>query len=152
MHMDGSAFAQVFFRGFLLEFEDALEDADLSKLPEIDLYVIRNGRLDDFDTRRNTSARTVSIATRTIESLFKITLDSSLFRIYVLAERYGMKFRLTAIPEDCPIRLAPFDFDVALMHELFDLGFQVSKEGDPWMTFPPDLDPDELGRAEPLRR
>ena len=148
MHVDGSAFAQVFFRGFLLEFEDALDDMGMTTMPEIDLYVIRNGRMEDFDTHQCIPGRTVAIASRTIASLFQITLDASIFRLYVLAERNGMHFNLAAIPDDADIDLDPFEFALEPMQRLFDLGYQLAEQGDPWTELPPKLDPDELMRLK----
>jgi predicted acylesterase/phospholipase RssA len=144
MHVDGSAFAQIFFRGVLVDFDDAIEDMNLGPWPEIDLFVIRNGRLDDPESRRNVPASTVSIASRTIEGLFKLTLDASLFRMYVLAERKGIRFKLASIPADAGVDLDPVEFDKVAMKRLFDIGFALGEQGASWMEVPPVLDPDEL--------
>jgi hypothetical protein len=150
MHVDGSAFAQVFFRGFLIEFEDATEDLDLIQGPEVELYVIRNGTIREPDTRRNVGPRAVSIASRTIESLFDITLDASLFRMWVLAVRYGIGFNFVAIPSDAGVELDPITFGGEAALQLFDLGYEMAQQEDPWLDHPPTLDPDELLHGEAL--
>ena len=148
MHCDGGAEAQVFLRGFMLDVEDALEGAGL-QTGEVRgrLFVIRNGRADDRPGYVAIRPTALSIAEATIEKLFKVSAASSLYRMYVLADRYGVAFNLRCIPDDYLLDFDGLDFDRLRMNRLFDHGFSVGRGGDPWLHAPPDLDPDELVTA-----
>ena len=89
----------------------------------------------------------LSIAEATIEKLFKVSAASSLYRMYVLADRYGVAFNLRCIPDDYLLDFDGLDFDRPRMNRLFDHGFSLGRGGDPWLHAPPDLDPDELVTA-----
>jgi predicted acylesterase/phospholipase RssA len=142
MHSDGSTYSQVFFRGFLVEFDDAVDLEE--KNVEVRLFVIRNGKLDEVEARDNLKPRVPSIAARSIESLFKITLEASLYRMYVLARRYGIEFNLAAIPGDDKPDLDPLLFEEQGMKRLYDLGYRLASEGYDWMQTPPRLDAGEI--------
>jgi predicted acylesterase/phospholipase RssA len=145
MHSDGGTYAQVFFRGFLLDFVDAMEEAGIS-IPdtEVVLYVINNGKNGTSKYRQNVTPRTYSIATATVSNLFRITLTSSLFRMYVLANRYDADFNLADIPEDFETTLPPTEFNKKEMQKLFDLGYQMAEQGYEWEKIPPAIDDDEV--------
>lgn len=145
MHCDGGAHAQVFFRGFLFDFQDALEDAGLlSSNVDLDLYIINNGKSLMSEARQNVAPRIFSIAAVTINNLFKITMTSSLYRIYVLTGRYGIDFNLAAIPEDSDLVMSPLEFEPEAMKQLFDLGYELAEQGYDWITVPPAIDDDEI--------
>lgn len=143
MHSDGSTFSQVFFRGFLLELDDAMGAVDLPANVEVELYIVRNGKLEDVEKRSNVKPSVPSIAGRSIQSLFKITLHGSLYRMYVLARRYGIDFNLAAIPNDAP-DLDPLPFEEQGMSRLWDLGYRLASEGYDWIKVPPKLDRAEI--------
>lgn len=149
MHCDGGAEAQVFLRGFMLDVEDALEGAGLTT-GEVQgrLFVIRNGRTDDRPGYAAIAPSTLSIAEATIEKLFKVSSTSSLYRMYVLADRYGVAFNFRCIPQDFEVGFPALQFDRAGMNRLFELGFRTGRESDEWAKSPPDIDPDELADAE----
>jgi hypothetical protein len=145
MHCDGGAEAQVFLRGFMLDVEDALDGAGLDTgAVQGRLFVIRNGRADDRPGYAAIGPTALSIAEATIEKLFKVSAASSLYRMYVLAARYGVAFHLRCIPDDYLLDFDGLDFDRPRMNRLFDLGFAVGRGSEPWLQAPPDLDPDEL--------
>ncbi len=147
MHADGGAEAQVFFRGFMLDLEDALNDAGINLARvKARLFIIRNGKADDRHMYAAVEPRTVSIASATIEKLFKISSTASLYRIYVLASRYHIAFNLRCIPANYPLTFDSLDFNSAGMQKLFDVGYKMAKDGDDWLKAPPGLDPDELFR------
>jgi len=149
MHADGGAEAQVFFRGFMLDVEDALADAGISvSHVKARLFIIRNGYADVRRFYTAVQPSTVAIASATIEKLFKISASSSLYRIYVLANRYHMQFNLRCIPSDYDLTFDSLDFDAPGMKKLFDLGYRVGRDSDDWIKAPPGLDPDELVRAQ----
>ncbi|MFM7243577.1 MAG: patatin-like phospholipase family protein [Planctomycetaceae bacterium] len=145
MHCDGGAEAQVFLRGFMLDVEDALQNAGLTT-GEVRgrLFVIRNGRTDDRPGYAAVEPTALSIAEATIEKLFKVSTTSSLYRMYVLADRYGVEFNLRTIPQDFDVGFPALVFDRAGMNRLFDLGFRTGRDSAEWEKHPPDIDPDEL--------
>ena len=145
MHSDGGTYAQVFFRGFLVDFKDALDEAGISLSDvEVALYIINNGKPFSSEYRENVMPRTYSIAAVTVSSLFKITLTSSLYRMYVLTKRYGADFNLADVPEDFEVTLPPLEFDTEDMQKLFDLGYQMAEGGYEWEKIPPAIDEDEI--------
>lgn len=150
MHCDGGAEAQVFLRGFMLDVEDALEGAGLTT-GEVRgrLFVIRNGRPDDRPGYAAVGPSTLSIAEATIEKLFKVTAAASLYRMYVLADRYGVEFNLRCIPQAFDVGFPALEFDRAGMNRLFDLGYRLGRDSADWDQHPPDLDPDELSGPSP---
>ncbi len=144
MHVDGSTFSQVFFRGFLLEIEDAVEILKPTEEVNVKLYIIRNGKLEDVEKRSNVKASVPSIAGRTIESLFKITLRASLYRMYVLARKYDIDVTVAAIPDDFGLDRDPLLFEDEGLRRLYDLGYLLGSEDYQWIKSPPKLDPSEV--------
>lgn len=143
MHMDGGAQSQLFLRGFMLDFEETLEESGVGESVEASLYVIRNGTADEETTRSAVEASSVSIASAMINGVFVLSTDSSLFRVYVLAKRNKFEFNLAAIPDDLFPDLDPVVFDLATMRKVYDYGFEQAKGGYQWAKVPPGLHPDE---------
>ncbi len=144
MHADGATYAQVFFRGFLLDFDDALEDVGITTdHVEARLYILINGWLADVPIRKNVTPRAMSIGSATIGHLLQIRANASLYRMYVLAARYDIDFNMAVIPDDHP-KLAMTDFNRAATGRLFDRGYELANKGYAWIKAPPGLDVDEL--------
>jgi hypothetical protein len=143
MHVDGGVKAQLFLRGFMLDFEDTLEEIEVEDKVEASLYVIRNGRAGEEITRKIVSGSSLSIASATINSVFTLSTDSSLFRGYVLARRNNIDYNLAAIPDDAFPELNPLVFDLATMRKVYDYAFEQARKGYEWAKVPPGLDPDE---------
>lgn len=144
MHADGSAESAAFLRGFMLDLEDAIHQAGLRRDGyQARLFIIRNGRALDRPADA-IKPHTLAIASATIQKLFKISAASSLYRMYILASRYGIQFNLRAIPESCPLDFDPYVFDTAKMTRLFQAGFDHASTSDSWDPAPPHLDADEV--------
>lgn len=145
MHVDGGARAQVFLRGFMLDLEDALEDMSIPEDKyELSLYIIRNGTAGNEPHRDNVSASSLAIATEMMGSVFDLSSSSSLYRVYVLASRYGVDFNLAAIPDDFDPDFDSMIFDVDRMKRLYDFAFRQAESGYAWSKTPVDIDKDEL--------
>lgn len=86
--------------------------------------------------------------------MFAITIESALYRMYVLCGRYGVDFHLASIPKDSPNQLNPVDFGQAGMERLFDEGFELGKKGYEWRKAPNGLDSDEVftGPTDPIAK
>ena len=143
MHIDGGAQAQLFLRGFMLDFEDTLKKAIPERQTEISMYIIRNGTYDKEANREIIGASSLSIATATINGVFELSTEASLFRTYMLTRRYGIGFNMAAIPDDMFPELNPVVFDRSVMQALYDYAFEAARNGYDWLNVPPGLDPDE---------
>lgn len=145
MHADGGARSQLFLRGFMLDLEDALEDSGIADEDiEARLFVIRNGLAEEFPSRRNIKPTSLAIAAAMISGVFEISTESSLYRIYVLANRYGIDFNLASIPMELGEGLDPLVFDLGLMDSLYWGAFERAEKGYEWSKVPAGLDPDEI--------
>ncbi len=144
MHGDGGISAQVFLRGFLLDFDDALDHRRLkSEKAQVILYVVQNGNLVSGESRETLRPHKLAIATVAIESLIRIAIRASLYRMYVLANRYDIEFNLAYLPTETMYQLDSLDFNPEGMRRLFDAGYQLAATGYQWHSHPPGLDADE---------
>ena len=145
MHSDGGISAQVFLRGFLLDFDDAFDHRRLkAEKAQVTLYVVQNGNLAYGEFRETLRPHKLAIATAAIDSLIRITISASLYRMYVLANRYGIEFNLAYLPTEVMHQLDPLDFDPEGMRRLFDAGYRMAATGYQWHSHPPGLDADEF--------
>ena len=126
---------------------DTLEEAGIEDKVEASLYVIRNGRAGEETTRSIIAASSMSIASATINGVFTLSTDSSLFRVYVLANRNNIDFNLASIPDDAFPNLDPLVFDLATMRKVYDYAFEAARAGYEWTKVPPGLDPAEQFEA-----
>jgi predicted acylesterase/phospholipase RssA len=124
MHADGGTMGQVFF----VPQPSSLQPARIPE-PQRTIYVIRNGKLGpDWQA---TQATTLSIASRSLNSLIKAQARGDVERLQAMASRNGINFRLAAIPES--FSKQPTEaFDRAYMRHLFDIGFRQAVDGYPW--------------------
>ena len=148
MHMDGGAQSQLFLRGFLFDLEAALVKARMLGV-EIRpaLYVVRNGAAGEQPLRTNVDPSSVSIAAVMISRAFDLSLDSSLYRMYVLSNRYGLEFNMAALPDDVEPDLDPVIFDREQMRRIYDWAHAAARRGYEWRKAPPGLGVDEILRA-----
>ena len=144
MHVDGGVQANIFLRCFMLDCQETFDEAPLRGDAELSLYLIRNGAFLESITRKVTEPSSLSIAAATINQLFNLSNDSSLFRVYMLAARFNIDFNLAAIPDDAFPDFDVIEFDKAKMRELYDFAFEQASSGYKWAKLPPRLDPSEV--------
>lgn len=134
MHVDGGASSQMFFYPARLDFKEVMQELDVKGTPTI--YVIRNAFVrPDYQT---TSPRLLPIASRTIDSLIRTQGIGDFFRIAILADRDGIDFEFTYIPDDANevIGVKPTEeFDPKYMKALFEFGRQRTLDGATWTNF-----------------
>jgi len=134
MHVDGGASSQMFFYPARLDFKEVMQELDVKGTPTI--YVIRNAFVrPDYQT---TSPRLLPIAGRTIDSLIRTQGIGDFFRIAILANRDGIDFEFTYIPDDANevIGVKPTEeFDPKYMKALFEFGRQRTLDGATWTNF-----------------
>lgn len=134
MHVDGGATAQVFVYPASLHLHEMAAAAGIQR--ERKLYVIRNARLDpDW---AEVERRTMPIASRAISSLIQTQGRGDVFRIFSLAERDQVDFNLAYIPESFN---SPHqeEFDTEYMRQLYQLGYDLAANGNPWVKAPPEF-------------
>lgn len=132
MHVDGGASAQVFIYPPSIQLNAAANNMGIVR--ERRLYVIRNARLDPqwAEIKRST----FSIVGRAISSLIQTQGIGDLYRIYVAAQRDQIDFNLASIPPTFTMNLQQ-PFDTKYMNTLFELGYELGKNGYSWAKFPP---------------
>lgn len=102
------------------------------------LYIIRNDQVKpEWD---NVKPRLGNIAGRAISTLVKTHGEGDLYRIYVLALRDKLDYNLASIPADFN---EPSEgmFDTEYMKKLFNLGYEMARNGYPWQKYPPGYQP-----------
>jgi len=80
--------------------------------------------------------RLASIVGKSISSLIKKQGIGDLYRMYANAQRDGITFRALWIPESFTMK-EPKPFDPAYMRALFDLGYDMGRNGVKWAEQPP---------------
>lgn len=135
MHVDGGASTQVFLYPPSLRVAEEARAAGVER--ERRAYIIRNARLDpDWE---QVDRSTLAIAGRAITSLIQTQGIGDLYRIYLNAKRDGIDFNLIFIPLTFDL-VATEEFDPKYMTALFDVGFEMGKNGVPWHKTPPLFD------------
>ncbi len=134
LHVDGGVTSQVFLYPAQLDLGESAEVLNVSGRQTV--YVIRNGIL----TPRWSVVKPKlgSVAITSIETLIRTQGMGDLYRIYLATKRDGNSFRLAYIPSDFDANPEE-DFDPKYMRELFDLGYELSRNGYDWTTSPPGI-------------
>jgi len=78
------------------------------------------------------------IGLRSIDSLIRTQGIGDLYQIYALCERDGNNFNLAYIPAEFAEKPKE-GFDPVYMGKLYELGYQMAREGYPWIKAPPGL-------------
>jgi len=129
MHVDGGTATQVFV------YPSAINLHELAQRDRT-LYLIRNARLDPEWSQ--VDRRTLPISFRAITCLIHNQGIGDLYRIYAIAKRDHIKFRLTYIPPSFQSP-HPGEFDTAYIRDLFALGEKMGLGGVEWSDHPPVL-------------
>jgi hypothetical protein len=98
------------------------------------LYVLRNGKVTPEFSK--VKPRLASIVSKSISSLIKTQGIGDLYRMYSNAQRDGIAFRAVWVPESFTMK-EPQPFDPTFMKALFDLGYEMGRNGIPWSDQPP---------------
>jgi predicted patatin/cPLA2 family phospholipase len=135
MHVDGGVITQVFFYEFMLNIKEAAAMVHRDSLsPEKDLiYVIRNGKTDPEPEQ--IPRKVIPIAARSVSTMIKSASINDLIRIYDFAQRDNVGFHYAGIPEDFNFESKEV-FDPKEMNALFELGYQMVRDGTLWQDAP----------------
>jgi len=139
LHVDGGTGSQVFVYPAAVNFRIITEKLKVQGKPKI--YVVRNAFVEpDY---RGINRSLLPIASRTIESLIRTQGIGDLYQIYALCIRDGNDFNLAYIPSSFTEEPAE-SFDPVYMSKLFDLGYQMGRDGYPWQKVPPGFKTEDL--------
>ena len=134
MHVDGGAVSQVFAYPLGLDWRRV--EKKLATKGTTQLYVIRNAKA--YAEWKTIERSTRSIASSTMDSLIKNQGIQDMFRIYAGSKRDGLEYRLAYIPDDFDHEKQEV-FDSEYMNKLFELGYNLARQGYPWKNVPPGL-------------
>jgi len=129
MHVDGGTASQVFVYPSAINLHELFQR-------DRTLYIIRNARMDPEWAQ--VDRRTLPISLRAITCLIHNQGIGDLYRIYAIAQRDHIRFRLVYIPSTFQTP-HPAEFDTAYMQALFALGEKMAVEGHEWYGHPPVL-------------
>jgi predicted acylesterase/phospholipase RssA len=134
LHVDGGVSSQVFLYPAQVDLRDAA--TDLGATGDQKMYVIRNSILQPRWSEVAPKLRPVSLAA--ISTLIRTQGMGDLYRLYLGAKRDNLPFRLAYIPES--FDLEPEEaFDPKYMRALFDLAYELSRDGYDWAMSPPGI-------------
>ena len=135
LHVDGGGASQVYLYPLGVDWRHVTEALNVQGNPNV--YLIRNDRLDpEFEA---VESNVVSIASRSLGSLIRSQGIGDMYRVYLGAQRDGLNYHLAYIPSD--FREIPKEpFDREYMIKLFNLGYDLAKEGYQWKTAPPGVE------------
>jgi predicted patatin/cPLA2 family phospholipase len=126
MHVDGGAASQVFLYPADLDWKFVLQRFEVKGTPKA--YVVRNSPLKpDWET---IYPKILPIAGTSINSLIRTQGIGDMYRIYLDCQRDGIDFNLAYIPDHFDLKPNE-DFDPVYMGKLFDLGYQMARNGYP---------------------
>jgi hypothetical protein len=134
MHVDGGVSTQVFLYGDILNLDDVARSVGLSSVGPGRIYIIQN--LKSLPQYVPVKSNLVAISKRTVTNLLANQGNGDLYRIYSIAQREGIEFKLVFIPVTYGSH-DPLNFDPVSMERLFDLGYRMASSGDPWQNHPP---------------
>ncbi len=105
--------------------------------PQATVYCLVNGTLDVGE--RSVKRRTIDIGRRSVDMLLDESTDGNLLRVFLLAQRAGLRFLMTRIPADVcqAVGSSENQFDPQLMKCLHDEGEKWGQREDAWTTEPP---------------
>lgn len=129
MHVDGGASVQTFL------YPPGMRA--IGELRPATAYVIRNGRLaPDW---QQVDRSTLSIATRAVSTLTTNSGLGDIYRMYALARRDDVTFKLAYIGDDFAEPRPAADFDHTYLVKLFEYGRAKARGGYHWLSAPPEF-------------
>jgi predicted acylesterase/phospholipase RssA len=135
MHVDGGVITQVFFYEFMLDINKAVEmtGSVAASHNAGHVYVIRNGKVNPEP--QHTPRKLLAITGRAVATMIKAASINDLMRIYQLTRRDNIEFNYLGIPDDFYFE-SDEAFDPKEMNALFEIGYQMGREGDFWQKAP----------------
>ena len=138
MHVDGGASVEVFFFGSILDLNAGRETFHVKKeeLPTIRIFILRNSIIES--NYEVVDPTIIDIASNSLSHLLGSQGVGDLYRIYTISQKEGYEYHLASIPSDYNYK-AKSAFDLVEMKMLYDLGYEMAKNGYPWENYPPNF-------------
>jgi predicted acylesterase/phospholipase RssA len=114
------------------------------------VYLIQNGRLKGAP--RAVRADVVELAGATFEVISSGRMGITITRAYAATRLHGYDFNLVSIPPDVEISGNALAFDQQEMRRVFDAGYHLAQQPDPWLHEPPTNDQTSPWARELIRR
>ncbi len=134
LHVDGGVTSQVFLYPAQLDSSEMTEMIGVYGAQTV--YVIRNSILHPHWSE--VKPKLAPVALTSINTLIRTQGMGDLYRIYLGAKRDGITYQLAYIPDDFDLE-AEEDFDPKYMRALFDLGYELARDGYDWASSPPGV-------------
>jgi predicted patatin/cPLA2 family phospholipase len=135
MHVDGATAAEAITYEHAVQPLAAIQKMDVRAATRPHrLFIIRNGRLRP--EWQEVKCNPLAIMPRGLATLIRNQTAGDYYRLYYEAQRDGFDYHLASIPEDFQATRRE-DFDPAYMNELFNLGYEMARQGYPWAKTPP---------------
>lgn len=129
-HVDGGVKEPILYADFM----------GRSAASKKDLYMIVNGSTRRFNDSVPVKPNLASIAQKTINELMRELQSDTVYRHYTRAQNSGIRFHLTAIPDEIPLSEKSLDFDPKRMQLLYNAGYKIGLEGtEKWNIKPPSV-------------
>ncbi len=135
IHADGGVTSQVFV--YPLKLQRSVIDEFVRHNLERHLYIIRNSKITP--EYESLEPGLFALSRRSMETLIKYHGLGDLYRLYVGTQRDGIDYNLAYIPDDFTAESKEI-FDQDYMRKLFDVGYALGKQPNPWMKKPPGVD------------
>ena len=135
LHVDGGVTRQVFLYPPQFIQTDMIET--IGENIQRNLYIIRNGRSQAIYDPVKTSLYSISLKALSMTIENKAVGD--LYRIYELTSRDGIDYNLAIIPKSFSLKPKE-SFDPDYTKALFDLGYNLAKNGYAWKKAPPEIE------------
>ncbi len=134
IHVDGGTTNQVFLYPLGIDWKRVEKKLDVKGTPHV--YLIRNSILKP---KWETVERDLApIAGRSVSSLIRTQGIGDMYRIYLGVKRDGLDYHLAFIPDDFNLE-SKEPFDPEYMGKLFELGYEMARQGYPWRKQPPGM-------------
>jgi hypothetical protein len=141
-HVDGGAVSQAFVR-FPVEYASVGPDGQpsLTGLAGSNMYVFSAGKLwaDPVPSTINLFGKVKAVTSAALYALYR----ADLYRLYAKCVAGGMRFMMTALPQDFDISVGSMEIKPGEFKKMFDAGFQDAVQGIKWRALPPGSEPGE---------
>jgi predicted acylesterase/phospholipase RssA len=134
LHVDGGVTSQVFLYPAQLDMSYATGLIGATGAQTV--YVIRNSILRP--RWAEVEPKLAPVALTSINTLIRTQGMGDLYRIYLGAKRDNIAYQLAYIPGDFDLEPEE-DFDPRYMRALFDLGYELARDGYDWASSPPGV-------------
>jgi hypothetical protein len=112
------------------------------------LYVIRNAMLTPQWSA--VKPKLLPVLGASISTLIRTQGLGDLYRLYLATLRDGTGFKLASVPPDFALTAKEY-FDPEYMKALFELAYELSRNGYDWKTSPPGIELNtHVPRASPV--